>query len=286
MNITDRSSAKKFLPLETQNLLYMYFDAFANLYGIVPLYRALRIIQKQNPKLGLTEEQFLAFVDQLENEHHFYAIVAEDEAYTDVPKTTPMKRDLVSEYLYALDEGYFDEYCDLKEEQADKPFFIPEKEELLKYADDDYFEKTQESDALRNYLKKVMKMELADDVLEELILSIRLGDGNIDSALDTLQYFGRNIYFPSKKEVMEFIDLYLRLSDNTRMHGNRGFTPNELSLRIGLPPKPVPFGRGLGKEPTDDLSFPPVFPTKKAKPGRNDPCPCGSGKKYKHCCGK
>ena len=20
-------------------------------------------------------------------------------------------------------------------------------------------------------------------------------------------------------------------------------------------------------------------------PGRNDPCPCGSGKKYKHCCG-
>ncbi len=20
------------------------------------------------------------------------------------------------------------------------------------------------------------------------------------------------------------------------------------------------------------------------QPGRNDPCPCGSGKKYKHCC--
>ena len=25
---------------------------------------------------------------------------------------------------------------------------------------------------------------------------------------------------------------------------------------------------------------------KGAKVGRNDPCPCGSGKKYKHCCGK
>jgi preprotein translocase subunit SecA len=23
---------------------------------------------------------------------------------------------------------------------------------------------------------------------------------------------------------------------------------------------------------------------KKQKVGRNDPCPCGSGKKYKHCC--
>jgi len=24
----------------------------------------------------------------------------------------------------------------------------------------------------------------------------------------------------------------------------------------------------------------------KKEPGRNDPCPCGSGKKYKKCCGK
>ena len=27
-------------------------------------------------------------------------------------------------------------------------------------------------------------------------------------------------------------------------------------------------------------------PAKKPKVGRNDPCPCGSGKKYKKCCGK
>jgi len=25
-------------------------------------------------------------------------------------------------------------------------------------------------------------------------------------------------------------------------------------------------------------------PSTKTKPGRNDPCPCGSGKKYKKCC--
>jgi len=30
---------------------------------------------------------------------------------------------------------------------------------------------------------------------------------------------------------------------------------------------------------------PPVEPiTAEEKPGRNDPCPCGSGKKYKKCC--
>jgi len=32
---------------------------------------------------------------------------------------------------------------------------------------------------------------------------------------------------------------------------------------------------------------PPVEPIhSEDKPKRNDPCPCGSGKKYKQCCGK
>ena len=33
---------------------------------------------------------------------------------------------------------------------------------------------------------------------------------------------------------------------------------------------------------------PPVQPIQKkaGEVGRNDPCPCGSGKKYKKCCGK
>ena len=30
---------------------------------------------------------------------------------------------------------------------------------------------------------------------------------------------------------------------------------------------------------------PALAPAMKAKVGRNDPCPCGSGKKYKKCCG-
>ena len=41
--------------------------------------------------------------------------------------------------------------------------------------------------------------------------------------------------------------------------------------------------------PTEDEPAlpPPVEPVKAEKePGRNDPCPCGSGKKYKKCCGK
>jgi SWIM/SEC-C metal-binding protein len=35
----------------------------------------------------------------------------------------------------------------------------------------------------------------------------------------------------------------------------------------------------------DKLLNPPVRTKAAPKPGRNDPCPCGSGKKYKACCG-
>jgi uncharacterized protein YchJ len=31
--------------------------------------------------------------------------------------------------------------------------------------------------------------------------------------------------------------------------------------------------------------FHPEISKNAVKPGRNDPCPCGSGKKYKNCCG-
>lgn len=36
-----------------------------------------------------------------------------------------------------------------------------------------------------------------------------------------------------------------------------------------------------------DDDYTPVTPYRApTKVGRNDPCPCGSGKKYKHCCGR
>ena len=39
--------------------------------------------------------------------------------------------------------------------------------------------------------------------------------------------------------------------------------------------------------PEEEQLPPPVDPIRSdAKPKRNAPCPCGSGKKYKQCCGK
>ena len=46
-------------------------------------------------------------------------------------------------------------------------------------------------------------------------------------------------------------------------------------------PAAVPAGASLFRDSWSLSAAPPA-----ARPGRNDPCPCGSGKKYKKCCGR
>jgi preprotein translocase subunit SecA len=40
------------------------------------------------------------------------------------------------------------------------------------------------------------------------------------------------------------------------------------------------------EDETDNTTKRKIVDMKTVKIGRNKPCPCGSGKKYKHCCGK
>jgi hypothetical protein len=44
--------------------------------------------------------------------------------------------------------------------------------------------------------------------------------------------------------------------------------------------------RAASSPPAVALAAAPAAPASLGKPGRNDPCPCGSGKKYKHCHGR
>jgi len=61
-------------------------------------------------------------------------------------------------------------------------------------------------------------------------------------------------------------------------------TPEEearkLAERLELERKQEELSRSLNLDEESETL------TSKKKPARNDPCPCGSGKKYKHCCGK
>ncbi|MCF7885807.1 MAG: SEC-C domain-containing protein, partial [Candidatus Marinimicrobia bacterium] len=56
-------------------------------------------------------------------------------------------------------------------------------------------------------------------------------------------------------------------------------TQHENALGMGLQ------GQSQQNAGNQQAGGPQPYEREKPKVGRNDPCPCGSGKKYKHCCG-
>lgn len=68
------------------------------------------------------------------------------------------------------------------------------------------------------------------------------------------------------------------MANNIRLWQNNGHTPQEIFEKFEKPNlKPLPdkpFVYNAGEQTV----------VKEEKIGRNDPCPCGSGKKYKKCC--
>ena len=117
-----------------------------------------------------------------------------------------------------------------------------------------------------------------------------------------------------EKQMNEFVGLLMDAHNNTRMKENRGHKPNELARREfagGMPTivpgsshaaamlrDAVPYLSEMGLPVDlegnahtittamypDGLDGRVVRVEKKIYP--NDPCPCGSGKKYKKCCGR
>lgn len=71
----------------------------------------------------------------------------------------------------------------------------------------------------------------------------------------------------------------MNLANNTRIWENNGHTPNEIFEKYEKPHlRPLP-DKPFELDGAEIINY----KTRK-KVGRNDPCPCGSGKKYKKCC--
>lgn len=296
------------LPEETVDLLHRYFAAFANLYGIISLADAYGIVNKQNPDM-ITFEKLYEFSNIVERETHYYYIVDRNEMYSNAV-ASPETREIVADHLLDVDE---EDYFVLKERQQGKPIFIPEKDVLLKYEDDLYYEETPYAKALEQFfVRKHITGEMLLDVMTELVLSVVFDDDIIEDAFDTLERLDIEL---TRAEVNIFLDLYRDFANNTRMPSNRGYTPTELGKLFGKTKK-VPeivlgdnvtelirSGKLSGMEFMDGIIASDLPSATKRdllmqisrisgsgapqKPiPKNAPCPCGSGKKYKRCCGK
>ena len=297
------------LPKETVDLLHRYFAAFANLYGIINLSDAYSIINKQNPDL-ITFPKLYEFSNIVERETHYYYIVDQNEMYQNAV-ASPETREIVADHLLDVDE---EDYFVLKERQQGKPIFIPEKNELLKYEDDFYYEETPYTKALEKFfIQKRITGDRLLDVMAEIVCTVVLDvDDVIDEAFSSLENMGIEL---TKAEAIRFGNLFCDFANNCRIPSNRGYTPTELG-KISAKTKKAPeivlgdnitellrSGKLSGMEFMNGIiasDLPSETKTDllkqvsmisgggiQQKPiSKNAPCPCGSGKKYKRCCGK
>lgn len=178
------------IPLKdtTSRLLRKYFNAMANLYGIIPLHKAKEILFSLSPKL-VTEDEFLAFAEIARHECEGYYILGGDELYTNVRHTKPLDREIID---VTLMDASTDLYIETKRSQQDKPYYVPDKKHLLEYSDRFYCEDTPEACRLRSFLKE--RCGLSDErgaiVFDELLFDIRSAVSQLPDAFGTLEKLG------------------------------------------------------------------------------------------------
>ena len=299
MNFFDSVALKKHLIIKAI-LPDFYFQAIGlglmqsfyhedKLYFVVP--KEIRSVYKKLLKTDFPEEK--AFSELLHNYAtaavSLYGIISMEDLValfnsqnerqtTLLELSTNLLTYVIRSYGYVFWEDYImsvdlldDDYQSAEEllkVRDMKPRYSPPREEFLRYADWTYYEETPEITALTHYLLKRLRdpdavMAFVDEVHDMIIAGVRM-----EEYIDLLDE--ADINFKGVDEAKEFYDLLTGVMNNTRIWWNHGHTPNEIAnlMAAGKPP----------------MKGQPV--TASPKINRNDPCPCGSGKKYKQCCGK
>lgn len=165
---------------------------------------------------------------------------------------------------------------DLKEALADragKPYYIPPKEELLRYKDHEYEEDIPQLGALEMFLER-FPIRIKENSARDLAVNAQdlfYMTYDIDEIMKDLKRMGLELKTTEDKR--EAARLIRDIGLHTRIWGNNGHTIQEL----------IDLGVTLNKDEMPQLPKN-LFPEEEKKTGRNDPCPCGSGKKYKNCC--
>ena len=305
------------LPDIVSRMLRKYFNAMANLYGIIPLRKAFEIIQEQNHS-RFTQEELLAFAEIARHEEEDYYILGLDELYTDGKLGSPLDREIIDVFLL---DGDISAYHETLRSQHSKPYYIPPKKELLKYDDMFYCEPTPEHKAFMVVISsKTGNHNLDQAVFADFIMKMRITSTSFPNVMDEATRLG--LQFNGEADINRFLSVYNNFQNNCRMQRNRGHTPREIMEMVPPEeriPKSLSFGPNIRKAladrtmnveelrqgiltmdniPSEELRFD-MLPqiaeitgsalpqqAHKQKIGRNDPCPCGSGKKYKKCCGR
>jgi preprotein translocase subunit SecA len=127
------------------------------------------------------------------------------------------------------------------------------------------------------YLEKIIFLQVLDAQWKDHLL----GMDHLKEGIGLRGYGQRDPLTEYKKEAFEiFGDLIGRITTDTvsRLFRIQIREDEGIKQKQVQPKQPMRYNRGEGSDTNQPV-------TRGKKVGRNDPCPCGSGKKYKKCCG-
>lgn len=224
-----------------------YIMASVNLYGMIHQSKLVEIYNGQNQKKISSK-----VIASLANDKNTYELLKSHGAYYRNNQFFQQVIECVEDFSWFVQNTY------------GKPYYVPEKKELLRYVDDQYFERTKDIEILEKMLLKDFlggsRLMLADEI-EEIVKELKVPNSK---TTNVFKHFAANHVFNDMEHINDYIQAFSKIANNTRIWENRGHTPNELFEMEKRHLQPIP----------------------NKKVGRNDPCPCGSGKKYKKCCGR
>ena len=264
------------------------------MYGYTPIENFLDVINVKK-ELRMTADELIEIFD------HFPL----DQLWT------VRLDDIFLSTIYAPDS---DRLYDLRVRQQGKDYYIPTAAEVEELFDTCALLSTPSYQKMKKYMTK--NLHLTETEAEDILLDLWDMLSTEDDFHESMQWFMEQFETKTKKQAEDVLNLFMPLSNNTRMISNKGHTPSELSGRVKFGPGNMPvitagsslaagmlaeaapeirkMGFGLDLEsnaaniPVMDLpnglDGPVKMSQKKVYP--NDPCPCGSGKKFKKCCGK
>ena len=155
----------------------------------------------------------------------------------------------------------------------------------------------QKEEELIDYLSKLVIKEYEDkikDIPEEVtqefekVITLQVLDNYWMEHINTMSHLREGIHLrgyaqedPLRAYTMEGFDLFDSMLQKIDKDVSIFLLKAEIRQNIE---RKEPAKKLLTNDSEDKVSK--KQPVKKQKIGRNDPCPCGSGKKYKQCCGK
>ncbi|MDR0355258.1 MAG: SEC-C domain-containing protein [Deltaproteobacteria bacterium] len=232
--------------------LDVYARAAVNLYGVISVNKLVEIYNSQNQNQTTTGELtslLLPFALQENPRYCFY------------------KKYIVN-YLTIDDFGAIDEILG---EQFGKPRYTPKRAAFLKFADEFYEDEKQRRlwrkvfDGFNELWPEEYKRYRAFYEIQDYV-TYNIGISRIGKILSECE-----LIFPGQEEAEKFFATLFEAKANTRLIENKGHRPLELR-----PPKP--------KTPPTAKGDQDVVIKHSRFVGKTEPCPCGSGKKYKDCC--